>query len=319
MTAFGAIASITTLNSAWVWAQTYPSKPIRLVVPFAPGGITDIAARLLGVNLSERLGQTVIVENKAGGNQTIGTEYVANAAPDGYTLIMGTMGSHAVNASLRKDMKIDLRKDFSPISLVTVQPLVLLLNPRIEATSVDQLLQRIKANPGKYTYGSAGVGTTAHMAAELFQAKIGVKLVHVPYKGSGPMLTDLIGGRIDFAFDYAPTAMPQVKSGRLRALAVTSRKRAEFAPDLPPMNEFVHDFQVTAWQGLFAPAKTPVAIQEQLSREVQRIMKQPDVKARLQEMGAEGVGNTPVEFSRFVQQEIDLWAEVVRGNNIQPD
>jgi len=300
-------------------AATYPDRPIHLIVPFAPGGITDISARLLGTKLGERFGQAVIVENRAGGNQIIGTEYVANSAPDGYTLIMGTMGSHAVNASLRKDLKIDIKNGFAPISLVTVQPLVLLLNPKIKATSVDQLLQLCKTNPSKYTYGSAGVGTTAHMAAELFQIKTGVKLTHVPYKGSSPMLIDLIGGVIDLAFDYAPTAIPQMNSGRLRALAVTSAEKTEFAPDLPPMNKYVPGFQVTAWQGLFAPARTSADVLNLLSREVQQIMKLPDIIPKLREIGAEGVGNKPDEFASFVQDEIELWANVIRTNNIQPE
>lgn len=316
----GALALVLGGTFSWsgVSAQTYPQKPIHLIVPFAPGGITDISARMVGIKLTERLGQPVVIENRAGGNQTIGTQYVANAVPDGYTLIMGTMGSHAVNASLRNDLKYDLRKDFAPISLVFVQPLVLIINPKLEIKTLDQLLQRLKASPGKFTYGSAGVGTTAHMAAELFQNKLGVQMVHAAYKGSGPMLNDLIAGVIDFAFDYAPTALPQVRSGRLQALAVTSTSRADFAPTLPSISEVIPGFQATAWQGLFAPAKTPPAVLELLSREIAQILKTPDVMARVKEMGTEGVGSDPAEFNRFVQREIDLWAKVVRENNIQP-
>lgn len=301
-------------------AQGYPTaQPIRLVVPFAPGGITDISARLLATKLSERLSQTVIVENKAGGNQTIGVELVARAPADGYTLIMGTMGSHAVNASLRKDMRVNLNDDFAAVSMVTSQPLILVVNPRVPANSLAQLLELMKANPGKYTFGSAGVGTSAHMAAELFQIKAGLTLVHVPYKGSGPMLNDLLGGQIDMAFDYAPTALPHVKSGRLRALAATSAKRVDFAPELPAVNEFVPGFRVMAWQGVFAPAKTPQPVLDRLSTEIQAIMKQPDVVARIHEMGAESVGSTRDAFGGFVKSEIAQWAEVVKTNRIQPE
>lgn len=316
--AIAAICSLSALVLAPAKAQEFPSKPIHLIVPFAPGGITDISARLLASKLSERLNQSVIVENKAGGNQTIGAEYVATSPADGHTLIMGTMGSHAVNASLRKDLRFDVKTAFAPISVVTTQPLILVVNPQV-ATSLEELLSLMKENPGKYTYGSAGVGTTAHMAAELFQIQSGVKLVHIPYKGSGPMLTDLIGGRIDLAFDYAPTALPQVEGGRLHALAVTSAERADFSPKLPAMSEFIPNFAVTAWQGLFAPTNTPASIVDQLSKEVQLVMAMPEVVANLQAKGAKAGGNDPEEFNRFVQQEIEQWANVIRVNNIQPD
>jgi tripartite-type tricarboxylate transporter receptor subunit TctC len=315
--------SALALATALAWtpsvAQEFPSKPIRLIVPFAPAGITDIAARLLAQKLTERMGQQVVVENRAGGNQTIGTEYVAKSPADGYMLIMGTMGSHAVNASLRKDLKFSVKDDFAPISLVSSQPLILVVNPKINAGNLAQLIELLKANPGKYSFGSAGVGTSAHMAAELFKVKSGLSILHVPYKGSGPMLTDLIGGQIDMAFDYAPSALPQIKGGRLKALAVTGAKRADFAPELPAMAEVIPGFQVTAWQGMFAPAKTPQPVMDKLNAEIQAVMRLPDVAAKMRELGAEPVGNARDEFVKFVASEIDQWADIIRVNAIKPD
>jgi tripartite-type tricarboxylate transporter receptor subunit TctC len=300
-------------------AGDYPSRPIHLIVPFAAAGITDISSRTLASKLTERIGQSVVVENRAGGNQVIGTEYVAKSPPDGYRLVMGTMGSHAVNASLRKDLRFSVRDDFAPISLVTAQPLILVVNPALNVNSLAQLFALIKANPGRRTFGSAGVGTSAHMAGELLQSKTGMSMVHVPYKGSGPMLTDLLGGQIDMAFDYAPTALPHIRAGRLRALAVTDAKRVDFAPDLPAMSEVVPNFRVLAWQGLFAPAATPAAVLDKLNSEVQAIMRLPDVAAKMRDLGAEPVGNSREEFTRFVRNEIDMWAEVIKANGITAD
>jgi tripartite-type tricarboxylate transporter receptor subunit TctC len=294
-------------------AQAYPARPVRIIVPLAPGGITDIAARLVAAKLGERLGQPVIVENKTGANQTIGSEFVARSAPDGYTLIMATVSSHAVNASLLKDLRYSIRNDFAAVSMTTSQPLLLVVHPSIPANSVPELLQLLKSNPGKYSFGSpGGTGTSGFMAAEFLKAKTGISMVHIPYKGSGPMLSDLVGGQIDLAFDNMPTALAQVKGGKLRALAVTSAERSEFASELPAMVEFIPDFKMTAWQGLFAPAGTPPAVLERLSTEVQQIMRMPDVVARMREMGTTSVGSTRAEFAAFVKEEIDRWAEVVR-------
>ena len=307
------------LSGSPSFAPEFPAKPIRLIVPFAAAGITDIAARLLAQKLTERIGQQVVVENRAGGNQTIGTEYVAKSPADGYVLIMGTMGSHAVNASLRKDLKFSVKDDFAPISLVSSQPLILVVNTKINVSNLAQLIELLKANPGKYSFGSAGVGTSAHMAAELFKLKSGLSILHVPYKGSGPMLNDLIGGQIDMAFDYAPSALPQIKGGRLKALAVTSAKRADFAPDLPAISEMIPGFQVTAWQGMFAPAKTPQPVMDKLNAEIQAVMRQPEVAARMRELGAEPGGNARDEFVKFVGSEIDQWAEIIKVNSIKAD
>ena len=314
-----ALALAMAVASPPSFAQEFPSKPIHIIVPFAAAGITDIAARLLAQKLSERMGQPVVVENRAGGNQIIGTEYVAKSPADGYVLIMGTMGSHAVNASLRKDLKFSVKDDFAPVSLVTSQPLILVVNPTLNVTNLAQLIAMVKAAPGKYTFGSAGVGTSAHMAAELLKVKSGVNIVHVPYKGSGPMLIDLIGGQIDMAFDYAPTALPQIKGGRLKALAVTGAKRSDFAPELPAMAEVIPGFRVTAWQGMFAPAKTPQPVMDRLNAEIQAVMRLPEVVARMRELGAEPVGNARDEFVKFVGSEIDQWADIIKVNSIQAD
>jgi tripartite-type tricarboxylate transporter receptor subunit TctC len=294
-------------------AQNYPSKPVRIIVPLAPGGITDIAARLVGAKLAERLGQPVVVENRPGGAQSIGSEFVARAPADGYTLIMATVSSHAINASLYHNLRYSITKDFSPISMTTLQPLMLVVHPSVPANTVPELIELLKANPGKYSFGSpGGAGTSGHLAAELFKMKTGTLMVHIPYKGSGPMIIDLVGGQIQLAFDNMPTALAQVKAGKLKGLAVTSAERSKFAPDLPAIDEFVPGFKVTAWQGLFAPAATPPAILDTLSGEVQQIMRTPDTISRLLEMGVTSVGSSRSEFASFVKDEIERWAEVVR-------
>lgn len=300
-------------------ANDYPTRPIHLIVPFAAGGITDISSRLLGAKLGEKFSQTVVIENRAGGNAVIGSEYVAKSPPDGYRLLMGTMGSNAVNATLRNDLRFNVKDDFAPVSLVTAQPLILVINPRLGVTTLPEFIALIKANPNKFTFGSAGVGTSAHMAGELFKSKAGLSIVHAPYKGSAPMLNDLLGGQIDFAFDYAPTSLQHVRSGRLVGLAVTDSKRADFAPNLPTISEVIPGFRVLAWQGIFAPANTPQPILDKLSSEIQAIMRQPDVVARLKDLGADSVGSSREDFSRFVAADIALWGDVIKANGIKPE
>jgi tripartite-type tricarboxylate transporter receptor subunit TctC len=298
----------------------YPNKPIRIIVPLAPGGVTDVAARIVGAKLSERLGQPVIVENKPGASQSIGSELVANAPPDGYTIIMGTISAFAINASLYKNLRYSISKDFAPISLVTSQPLMLAVHPSVPANNVPELIALLKANPGKYAFGSpGGSGTSGHMTAELFMMKTGTSMIHIPYKGSGPMIIDLIGGQIQVAFDNLPTALAQVKNGRLKALAVTSAERSKFAPTVPTLNEYIPGMTVTAWQGLFAPAKTPAPILDQLSSEVQYVMKMPEVINKLNDIGVTSVGSSRAEFGPFVKEEIGRWAEVVRVSGAKPD
>jgi len=299
------------------WAQTYPTKPISMVVAVSPGGATDIAARLVASKLSERLGQPVIVENRPGAAQSIGSEFVAKSPADGYTLIMGTVSSHAINAPLYRNLRYSIANDFVAISQVTSQPLLLVVHPTVPANSVTELLQLLKANPDKYSYGSAGgVGTSGHMSAELFKMKTGSSIAHIPYQGSGPMNNDLIGGQIQLAFDNMPTAIANVRSGRLRALGITSQTRSSVAPEIPSIAEYVPGFNVSAWQGIFAPVGTPTVIVNKLSAEVQQIMKMPDVIARMQSMGTAPVGSSSTDFSAFVKEEIARWTELVKSSGI---
>ena len=317
---------VRVLSAAWLAAaalcaaphaaaQGYPSRPVHIVVPLAPGGITDIAARAVASKLAERLSQPVIVENRPGGNQAIGSEYVARAPADGYTLIMGNVSSHAVNASLYKKLRYSIARDFAPISMTTSQPLMLAVHPSVPARTVPELIALLKANPGKYSFGSAGgAGTSGHLAMELLKMKVGVSMVHIPYKGSGLMIADLVGGQIQLAFDNMPTALAQVKAGRLKGLAVTSAERSPLAGDVPTMSEFMPGFQMTAWQGLFAPAATPSAVLDRLAGEVQQVMRAPEMASKFLEMGATAVGSSRSEFTAFVKGEIAQWAEVVKAS-----
>ena len=301
-------------------AVGYPRKPIRIVVVHATGGIADIVARMVGQKLSERLGQPVVVENRTGAAGAVGSEYVANAPADGYTLMVGTVGTHAINASLYPRLRYNNLKDFATVSMATTQPLMLVVHPSIPANSVPEFINALKASPGKYSFGSAGgAGTSGHLAAELFKMKTGTAMVHIPYKGSGPMIIDLVGGHINLAFDNMPTALAQVKIGKLKALAVTSLDRSKLVPDVPTVSEFVPGFQVTSWQGLFAPAGTPVTILDKLSAEVQQILRVPNIVEQLLEMGVTSVGNTRTEFAVFVKEETERWAEVVRVSGARAD
>ena len=301
-------------------AAGYPRKPIRVVVVHAPGGIADILARMVGQRMSERLGQGVVVENRTGAAGALGSEYVANAPADGYTLMVGTVGTHAINASLYPKLRYNNLKDFAAVSMAATQPLMLAVHPSVPAGSVPELISALKASPGKYSFGSAGgAGTSGHLAAELFKMKTGTVMVHIPYKGSGPMIIDLVGGHINLAFDNMPTALAQVRSGKLRALAVTSTERSKLVPDVPAVSEFVPGFQVTSWQGFFTPAGVPGAILDRLSTEVQQIMRMPGVAEHLLGMGVTPVGNTRAEFAAFVKEETERWAEVVRVSGARAD
>ena len=317
------IAALALCSAASAFAQAtgaYPNKPVRIVVALATGGVTDIVARILGAKLGERLGQPVLVENRPGAAGAVGSEYVAHAPPDGYTLIMGTVSSHAINASLYPQLGYNNIRDFAPISLVSSQPLMLVLHPSVSAETVPEFVQLLKANIGKYSFGSSGgAGTSGHLAAELFKMKTGTTMVHIPYKGSGPMIADLVGGQINLAFDNMPTALAQAKVGKLKALAITSRERSKLVPDLPTVAEFVPGFEITSWQGLFAPAATPTAIVERLSTEVQQIMHSPAMVSQLIAIGVTAEGNTRGEFSAFVKEETERWAEVVKASGARAE
>ncbi len=301
-------------------AQSYPSKPITLVVPFTVGGTTDILARLVGQQLSERLKQRVIVENRPGAGANIGTAQVARAAPDGYTLLMGTIGTHAINQSLYKNLTFDPIKDFAPVTRVAMVPNVLVVNPSLPVKSVQELIAYGKANPGKLTFASAGSGSSIHLSGELFKSMTGVNMLHVPYKGSSPAVTDLIGGQVTTMFDNLPSSMPHIKSGKLRAVAVTSAKRSPSLPDVPTVAEAgLSGYEATSWFGILAPAGTPAPIINQLNTQIVQALSDPEVRKQMAEQGAEPHPEKPDEFAAFIGSETAKWAKVVKDSGATVD
>lgn len=299
-------------------AQSYPTKPIRIIVAYTPAGTTDILARIIGQKMSENWGQPVIVENRAGAAGNIGTELAAKATPDGYTLIMGTAGTHGINVSLYRKLNWHSLRDFAPVSLVAMVPNIMVVNNSLPIKSVKDLIAYAKANPGKLSYGSPGNGSTAHLSMELFKSMTGTNLVHIPYKGSAGVLADVMGGQIAVTIDNMPVYLPQVKTGKIRALAVSPAKRSSAAPDIPTVAEAgVPGYDSGAWFGLLAPAGTPRAIVEKLSAETARILKLPDVSKRISELGAEPVGSTPAQFTALIKDEIAKWAKVIKDANVE--
>jgi tripartite-type tricarboxylate transporter receptor subunit TctC len=306
--------------STFAVAQTWPAKPIKWIVPFAPGGTTDILARTIGEKLTVALGQPVIVENKPGAGGGVGAEFTAKAPPDGYTIMGGTISTHAINASLYKSLPYDPVKDFVPITLIVRLPNLLVVNPDIPAKNVAELITLLKANPGKYSFASSGNGTSQHLSGELFKSMAGVDMQHIPYKGSPPALQDVVGGQVAMTFDNITTAWPLAKGGKLRALAVTTAKRSAVAPDVPTLSESgLAGYEVGSWQGVFAPAGTPPAVVKRLNAEIVKIINMPDVKEKLIGLGAEPVGNTSEEFAALVKTEVVKWAEVVKKSGAKVD
>ena len=297
-------------------AAGYPDKPVTIIVPFAAGGNTDAFARLVGQELDAAFGQRFLIDNKPGAGGNLGMAQLARATPDGYTLGMGTVSTSAINPTLYKNLPYDPDTAFAPISLFVTLPNVLAVNPNIPAKSVPELIELLKAKPDTYTFASSGVGTSTHLAGELFMAKTGTRINHVPYKSSGQVVLDVVAGHVDMAFDNIPTVAQQASAGKLRPLAVTSLERAQLLPDLPPMAEFVPGFEATSWHGLFAPAATPPAIIDKLSTEVQRILHTPKISEHLAAMGATPIGNTPKEFAAFIAAEREKWAQVIKSANI---
>lgn len=299
-------------------AAGYPSRPIRIIVAYTPAGTTDILARVVGQKMTESWGQSVIVENRPGANGNIGTEIAARATPDGYTIVMGTVATHAINNSLYPKLTWNGQKDFAPISLVALVPNLLVLNNALPVKSVKELIAHAKANPGKLTFGSPGNGSTAHMSMELFKALTGTSMVHVPYKGSAGVLADVTSGQISLAMDNIPVYLPQAKAGKIRALAVSSAQRIPAAPDIPTVAEAgVPGFEAQSWFGLLAPARTPRPIVDKLAAETQRILKLPDVSERISALGAQLVGNTPDEYAKFIQSEVKKWQQVIRTAGVK--
>jgi tripartite-type tricarboxylate transporter receptor subunit TctC len=300
-------------------AQGYPAKPIRIVVSFPAGGIADLYARIIGTKVQEAWGQPVVVENRTGAGGNIGAEAVAKSAPDGYTLNMSALGPHAVNVSLFSKLPYDPVKDFAAVALVLEAEGLLVLHPSVPANSVAELIAHARANPGKLTFASAGMGTASHLAGELFKTMARVEMTHVPYKGNVPAITDLLAGQTSLLFATMPTVLPHAKAGKLRALATIGGSRAAATPELPTVGEALPGFEVNNWIGLFAPAGTPAEIVQRWNAETMRIMRSPDIQARLPNEGARFVPNTPEQFGNFVKAEIAKWAPVVKASGARVD
>lgn len=299
--------------------QAYPSKPVRVVVPYPPGGPTDIVARTVSQKLAEQTGQSFVVENRAGAGGNLGAELVARAQPDGYTLLVATT-AHAINPSLFRNLSYQLAKDLAPVSLLTSGPLVLVTNPSAGVSNVQELIALAKSKPGSLNFASSGNGQSTHLAAELFNSQAGIKMTHLPYKGSAPALADLMAGQASLMFDTMLSAMPHVRSGRLRALAVTSSARSPAAPDVPTVAESgLPGYEAIAWNGLMVPAGTPTETVARLSALVRAVLEQPDVKERFASQGFAAAWMQPDAFGRFLQTEIDKWAAVVKASGATVD
>ena len=309
-----AVAGLTAASFAW--AQSYPTHPVRAIVPFPPGGATDIVARPIVQELSKRLGQQFLVENVPGASGDIGTAKAAKAAPDGYTLLFA-YSSHVVNPSLFDKVPYDPVRDFAPITLAVTSPAVLSVHPAFPAKTLDELIALIRAQPGKYTYASGGTGTQPHLAAEQLRLSLGLDIVHVPYNGGGPALVSMIAGHTPIGFTTLPPTVPHIKSGKLRALAIAGRKRSPSVPDVPTMAEAGYPgVEGDTWVGVFAPAGTDKKVVALLNREMVGILAQPAMKERLADLGYEPVGNTPDEFAVQIRTEMAKWAKVIRSAGI---
>jgi len=316
-----ACSAFALLGAPSALAQApFPTKPVRLVVPFPAGGTTDILARAAAQKLSETLGQQVIVDNRPGAGGNIGAELVAKAPADGYTLLMGTVGTHAINPSLYAKMPYDHVKDFAPVILVAGVPNVLVVNPDLPFKTVADVVAYAKANPGKLNFASSGSGTSIHLSGELFKVMAGVQMTHVPYKGSAPALTDVIGGQVQLMFDNLPSALPQIKGGKLRAVAVTSTTRAAALPDVPTVAESgLPGFESSSWFGILAPAGTPKDIIAKINTDVQKWLSTPEAKEKLLGQGAIAAGGSPDDFAKHIQAETAKWAKVVKESGAKVD
>jgi tripartite-type tricarboxylate transporter receptor subunit TctC len=317
--AAGAALAISALPLTSAVANDYPTKPVRVLVGYAPGGATDVVARLVAQKLSTQLGQQFIVENKAGANGNIAAEIAARSSPDGLTLYLGAI-NNTINASLYNKLPFDFIKDFAPVSLLATVPNILVVHPSVPAKNVSEFIALAKAKPGQMNFASSGSGSSIHMSGELFKLMAGVDMTHIPYKGSAPAVTDLLGGRVQSMFDNAPSALQHVKSGKLRALAVTGAQRSPAAPDVPTMIEAgLPGYVVNSWFALFAPANTPKEIIQKLNGEVNKALKLPDMQESLAKLGADPAGNTPQQLAEFVASETTKWAKVVKASGAKVD
>ncbi len=320
-----AIAAVLSVSGAYAQSastgsgQAWPSKPITLIVPFPTGGTTDVLARAVGVELGKALGQPVIVESKPGAGATLGADFVAKAKPDGYTLLMGAV-HHTIATSVYKKLPYDFQKDLAPVSTVALVPNVLVVNPSVPAKNVKELLALAKAQPGKFTYGSNGNGTGQHLIGAQFESMGGVQLLHVPYKGSGPLTTDLLGGQINMSFDTITPVLPQIKAGKLRALAVTTSKRSAALPDVPTLDEAgLKGFNLGTWFGVLAPAATPAPVVERLNKEIARIVNLPEFRKKMEDIGAETIGNTPAQMAAQIKDDTERFARLVKEAKVSID
>jgi len=315
------LLAATALSPLGAAAQApWPNRPIRYIVPFAPGGTTDILARVVGEKLGPALGQTIVVENRAGQGGSVGAAELARAAPDGHTIGGGTISSHAINATLYDKLPYDPVTSFAPITMYATQPNVLVVHPSVPAQNLREFIALLKANPRKYAFGSAGTGTSQHISGELFKTMAGVQMEHIPYRGSGQMIPELLGGTLTVAVDNIATALPHMKTGRLRALAVTTAQRSGAAPEVPTMAEQgLAGYELSSWQAVFAPAGTPASIVERLHTEIVRILKMPDVAKRLTDLGLDLSGMSPAELGAVVRADVPRLGKVVRDSGAKAE
>jgi tripartite-type tricarboxylate transporter receptor subunit TctC len=300
------------------WAQTYPSRPVRIVVGFPPGGPTDIAARLIGQSLSERLGQQFVIENRPGAGSNIGTEAVVRAPPDGYTLFLA-YSANAINATLYDKLNFSFIRDIAPVAAINREPLVMLVNPSFPAKTVPEFIAYAKANPGKINFASGGNGTPPHVSGELFKMMTGINLVHVPYRGGGPALTDLLGGQVQTMFVAISASIEYVRAGNLRPLAVTTASRSDALPDIPTVGDFIPGYEASTWCGIGAPKGTPAEVIDKLNKEINAGLVDPKMKARLANMGSTALPGSPADFGKLIAEETEKWAKVVKLSGAKPD
>lgn len=316
------ICSISFFCGGFALAQTYPSKPIRIVVTFPAGGTVDLLGRVIGAELQARLGQAIIIDNRPGGGGNIGADNIAKSPPDGYSLLIGSNGTHAINPALYTKMPYDAIKDFSPVTLIAAAPNIFTMHPSLPAKNVKEFVTLAKAKPGEITYGSGGVGTSQHLSVELFKTQAKINLLHVPYKGAPPLLTALLSGEISLSCQSisASGTPDHVNAGRLRGLAVTAAKRSSALPQVPTLMESgFPTFDVNAWWGILAPAGTPTDIVNKLNKEIIRVLNLPDVRKRLMDQGLNIVTNTPAEFQAYIRSELKQWAPVVKSSGARLD
>ena len=315
---FAAVAAAQPVLSRFAFAQSYPSRPVRIIVGFAAGGGVDITARLIGQWLSDRLGQTFVIENRPGAGGNIATEVVVNAQPDGYTLLLATV-PNAVNATLYDKLSFDFLRDTVPVGGIIRVPMAVLVHPSVPAKTIPEFIAYAKANPGKVNVASAGTGSAPHMAGELFNYMAGVKMVHVPYRGQGPALSDLLGGQVQVLFATTPGTTDFIKDGRLRALAITTASRVDVLPDLPPVGDFVPGYEASQWYGLAAPKGTPTELVGKLNAEIKAALTDPAMKKKLSDIGGEMLTTSPAEFGKLIADETEKWGKVVKFASMKPE